>query len=60
MRKLANKFQTPSISRNSIYKNHYCRYVPQQGMFPAPGMNDSVNKYRQVVMEPAQAQPKHE
>jgi hypothetical protein len=30
-------------------KNHYCRYVSQQEMFPAAGMNDSVDKYRRVV-----------
>ncbi len=46
-----------SPSCATIYKNHYCRYVPQKGMFPASGMNDSVNKYRRIVMGPAQPQP---
>ncbi|NQV31797.1 MAG: hypothetical protein HQ515_03840 [Phycisphaeraceae bacterium] len=39
----------PSCS--TIYKNHYCRYVSQKGMFPASGMNDSVNTYRRIVSD---------
>ncbi|MCP4376789.1 MAG: hypothetical protein GY794_11515 [bacterium] len=43
------KLEKSSPSCATIYKNHYCRYVSQKGMFPAPGMNDSVNKYRRIV-----------
>ncbi len=35
----------------TIYRNHYCRYVSRQGMFPAPGMHDSIDKYRHLVSD---------
>jgi len=40
-----------SPSCATIYKNHYCRYVSQKGMFPASGMNDSINKYRKLISQ---------
>ena len=41
-----------SPSCATIYENHYCRFVPQKGMFPAPGMDDSVKRYRNLLAAP--------
>ncbi len=34
----------------TIYSPDYCRFVPQKGMFPAPGMGTSVEHYRKKIM----------
>jgi len=41
--------EASSPSCATIYKNHYCRYVSQKGMFPASGMHDAINKYRNLI-----------
>jgi len=33
----------------SLYSPDYCRYVPQKGMLPAPGMKASLEKIRKMV-----------
>ena len=43
------RLEASSPSCATIYMNHYCRYVSQKGMFPAPGMHDSVSKYRHII-----------
>jgi hypothetical protein len=43
------QLEASSPSCATTYKNHYCRYVSQQGMFPASGMQDSVDTYRRIV-----------
>lgn len=45
------QLEASSPSCATIYTNHYCRYVSQQGMFSAPGMSDSVNIYRHIVSD---------
>lgn len=45
------KLEQSSPSCATIYKNNYCRYVSQKGMFPATGMNDSINKYREPIKD---------
>ncbi len=54
------QLEASSPSCSSIYKNHYCRYVSQKGMFPASGMNDSVDKYRDIFSDSAIPQARDE
>jgi rhamnogalacturonyl hydrolase YesR len=49
------QLEASSPSCATIYRNHYCRYVSQKGMFPASGMNESVDKYRNIVTDVAKS-----
>ena len=33
----------------TLYRGTYCRFVPQKGMFDAPGMDSSINLYRKRI-----------
>ncbi len=33
----------------TIYSPDYCRFLPQKGMFPAPGMKASMDPYRKIL-----------
>ncbi len=41
----------------TLYSPDYCRYVPQKGMFPAPGMKKSLEKYRNLLARPGKKRP---
>ena len=44
------QLEKSSPSCATIYKNCYCRYVSQKGMFPASGMQQSVDHYRKILV----------
>ncbi len=43
------RFEQSTPSCPTIYRNHYCRYIPKKGMFPASGMQESVDHYRNIL-----------
>ena len=45
----ALKASHPSCA--TLYSPDYCRYVPQKGMLPAPGMKTSIDRFRKILAD---------